>query len=102
MLICLTIPDLRLHGDVEAPDVGVAVPVVDEGRGVESLKVRVEEVEAREDVDEEEHRVDGADEADDDRVRQRRVKPVEENVHVVKPQKPWKPGFSGRSTSVIA
>ena len=92
MLICLTIPDLRLHGDVEAPDVGVAVPVVDEGGGVESLNVGVEEVEARENVDEEKHRVDRADEADDDWIRQRRVQPVKEDVHVVEPQKPREPG----------
>ena len=35
-------PDLCLHGDVEAPDVRVAVAVVDEGGGVESLNVGVE------------------------------------------------------------
>ena len=79
------VPDLGLHGDVEAPDVRVAVAVVDEGGGVEPLDVGVEEVEAGEDVDEEEHRVDRADEADEDRKRQRRVQPVEEDVHVVEP-----------------
>ena len=85
------VPDLGLHGDVEAPDVRVAVPVVDEGGGVDSLNVGVEEVEARENVDEEKHRVDRANEADGDRIRQRRVHPVKEDVHVVEPQKPRKP-----------
>ena len=85
------VPDLGLHGDVEAPNVRVAVPVVDEGGGVEPLHVGEEKVGARDDVHDEQHRVDDADEADGDRIRERSVQPVKEDVHVVKPQKPRKP-----------